>query len=334
MSEISYFQQYSQKENHITNNTLLMFRHLYRHSVLRFEGFLKEIIGNDYIDIGLIFEQQIRAESSVPDGMITQQPLNIYIEAKADGVLYPEQIKRHIDSIKKHKVKSDTAIIIGLCRDALSDSDLLKFEGLCIDKAITFVYITYNELVLSLDKLCPDYETDLQEIIDDYTLFLKNQGMLPNPFNMVVFPCGTSKAENVKFSMYYEGHSRPSKAHASFVGIYNNKKITHFGRLRATAICYLEGDKLIVKPEHNTFTNADKDTVRAVIENTPYYDLKDNAERYYMIDDLQQVDIIKSSSGGIRGHRYFDLQSFTDEKLEADMTTSEIAMNVMGQTFE
>ncbi len=41
MSEIHYFQRYSQKENVITNNTLLLFSRLYNHSPQKFNLFLK-----------------------------------------------------------------------------------------------------------------------------------------------------------------------------------------------------------------------------------------------------------------------------------------------------
>ena len=47
MAELSYFQKYTQRENHITNNTLLMMRHLYQHGVARFEQFLTNLIGED-----------------------------------------------------------------------------------------------------------------------------------------------------------------------------------------------------------------------------------------------------------------------------------------------
>ena len=85
MSEISYFQKYTQQENHITNNTLLMFRHLYRHNPLGFERFLNNMIDDEKLEIGLVFQQQVRAKKSVPDGIISQEPFNIYIEAKVGG---------------------------------------------------------------------------------------------------------------------------------------------------------------------------------------------------------------------------------------------------------
>jgi hypothetical protein len=39
--------------------------------------------------------------------------------------------------------------------------------------------------VESLNDICPEYESDLKEIIIDYESFIRSQGMLPNPFEIV-----------------------------------------------------------------------------------------------------------------------------------------------------
>ena len=125
---------------------MLMFQHIYRHGQLRFEQFLQEIMSDSRVDIGLSFNQQVKGKSSIPDGHISQKSLNIYIEAKADGTLYLEQIKRHVKSIKESNIPNNSAILIGLSKNQSDESTLKKFRDAC-DANIRYVNITYFELV-------------------------------------------------------------------------------------------------------------------------------------------------------------------------------------------
>lgn len=64
MNSISYFQRFSGKENHVTNNTLLMLRHVYQASPAKLENVLNELL-DEPLTIGLLFEQQIVGSHSV-----------------------------------------------------------------------------------------------------------------------------------------------------------------------------------------------------------------------------------------------------------------------------
>lgn len=333
MAEISYFQKYSQKENHITNNTMLMFRHVYRHAPLRFEKLLKEVISDASIDLGMVFSQQIRAHNSVPDALITQKPLSIYIEAKADGDLYPEQIQRHVDSVLQEKLPKGSSIIIGLTKKRPNQLVVKSFEDICNDKGINFAIITYSELLEILRKLFAEHEADLLEIVDDYETFLRSDGMLPNPLEMVVFPCGTSWDENIKYKIYYEQSSKPSKAHVPYIGIYNNKRITHVGNIVGTCICQSDGENLSFEKESGTVTQSNIEKINNMIEETDYYDLSKGFERYYIIGDLHEINIEKSSSGGIRGHRYFDLQKLAKDSIKPNDSLDQIVSKVKNGSF-
>jgi hypothetical protein len=333
MAEISYFQKYSQKENHITNNTMLMFRHLYRHAPLRFEQMLKDIISDATIDIGLLFSQQVKAENSIPDALITQKPISIFIEAKADGELYPEQIQRHAQSVVKAQLPKGSAIIIGLTKNRPDNTLEKSFGDICNDKGIHFAVITYHELLEVLHQLCATHETDLQEIIYDYESFLRSDGMLPNPYEMVVFPCGTSWDENIKYQIYYEQSSKSSKAHVPYIGIYKNKTITHIGRILGTCISRCSGHDIKFEHENGQITQADEAKIKTVINATDYYDLRQSSERYYLIDELYEVNLHKQSSGGIRGHRYFDLKSFSDEQITPNDKVKHIADKIRDASF-
>ncbi|ROI14818.1 hypothetical protein [Epilithonimonas hominis] len=72
MSKIHCFQRYHQKENVVTNNTMLLFSRLYHHSPKKFEVFLQAIVDSSIeLKIGVGFAHQEKSSKSVPDGIIS-----------------------------------------------------------------------------------------------------------------------------------------------------------------------------------------------------------------------------------------------------------------------
>lgn len=61
MSNLHYFHRYSQKENVVTNNTLLLLSRLYAHNALYFEAFLADLLGADAPGVGRDPRNMIRA---------------------------------------------------------------------------------------------------------------------------------------------------------------------------------------------------------------------------------------------------------------------------------
>ncbi len=335
MAEVSYFQKYSQKENHITNNTLLMFRHLYRLSPLKFEAFLHGVFGDDKVKIGVIFQQQTKGSSSIPDAVISQKSINIFIEAKAEGSLYLEQIERHIKTVSDKDLSKGTGILLGLTKEKLSEKDKELFSDTCEEKGIQFIASTYLEVISILRSLSSEYELELVEIINDYEEFLRNSDMLPNPFNMVIFPCGTSWKENIEYGVYYEGANK-LKANASYIGIYTNKKITHLGKIKGTVCCKVENGDLVVdggNAETGSISEEEYNKILCMINNTNYYALGEDFERYYIIEKLYETNIRKTSSGGVMGRRYLDLRDFSSTKLSEDHSMEEIVNFVSNASF-
>ncbi len=334
MPDISYFQKYSQKENHITNNTMLMLRHVYRHSPIMFGKLVEQLIEDSKIEIGLTFSQQLRSEGSTPDALISQKPVNIYIEAKSDGELYLDQIKRHAKSIKNNNNGSFTSVIVGLSKKSVSKKNLVEFQKACEEHGASFTAVTYRDIVESLNDICPEYESDLKEIIIDYESFIRSQGMLPNPFEIVVFPCGTSSKENIEFSLYYEPPSRPLKTHVKYIGLYKNKKISHMGEIKACVVCKNENGVLVCnKDEFGQSSANDKLLIQQAIKETSYYDLGADFHRYYLIENLQEVNIEKKTAGGIRGHRYLDLNMLSGGILDETDSVEIIASKLQGKQF-
>lgn len=336
MSAISYFQRFSQKENHVTNNTLLVLRHLYRASPNKISLLLNALFEEE-VPIGLEFRQQVKSSHSVPDALIRQQPFSLFVEAKHGGALNSDQIKRHVKSIAGLGLPTGSAILIGLTKEHPSAELLATLKAEAEKEAIRFFSVSYVDLVSELRKLCADYEQDLLEIIEDYESFLTSEGLLANPYGrMVVFPCGTSWAENIRFGAYYEPPDRPAKWNCRFLGIYHQKAVSHIGQIEAAAVCLIQDGKLVVqKEEFGKLTGAHRSRIQEMIETTTYYDLAIEPHRYYVVDHFTETHFNKASPSGMRGHRYFNLADyFGDTPLTPAMTADAVAQHLDHQTFE
>ncbi len=72
MADIHYFPRYSQKENMVTNNTLLLFNRLYQHHTHRFKQFINLILEDSdlELDTTVKFSQQVKGTGSIPDAVV------------------------------------------------------------------------------------------------------------------------------------------------------------------------------------------------------------------------------------------------------------------------
>ena len=90
MTGISYFPRYTQKENFITNNTLLLMHRLYDDNRRRFQRFLGLLLEENadapISEIGLGISQQVGTRHSVLDGFLHQAAVRIAVETKRSGV--------------------------------------------------------------------------------------------------------------------------------------------------------------------------------------------------------------------------------------------------------
>ena len=333
MTAISYFQRFSQKENHVTNNTLLVIRHFYRSSPQKLNLLLNALLEEE-VSVGLEFQQQIRGTHSVPDALITQQPLSIFFEAKLGGLLDDDQILRHAESIKSRNVPNGSAILIGLTSKPLSSTTENSLKEKVEKFGIRFFAITYTNLVIELRKLCAEHEQDLIEIIEDYRSFLAASNLLSKPNNwMVAFPCGITLPENIRFGVYFEPASRASKGDYPFLGIYRNKKISHIGRIISGAILQFPSD--IPTETFGQWENENLEPIRHIIAAATYYTLTERQHRYYIVDKFIETNFIKSSPGGMQAQRYFDLSQYTDGvTYNSETSTQVVAKALQGKSFE
>ncbi|WP_313613150.1 hypothetical protein [Agrobacterium sp.] len=336
MSRVSYFQRFSQRENHATNNTLLLLRYFYEESPRKLQQVLNTWLDEAPVEIGLTFEQQIRMSDSVPDGFIKQAPLQIYFESKHGGGLWEDQIERHMNSITNDIGGAATRLLIGLTREPSPEALNAKLIAKAADKKIIYRGLTYSRIINDLRQTCERHDESLHRILDDYQDFLANEGLLDNrDHRMVVFLCGMSLTENLKFGLYYEPPSRSCRSSAGFLGIYKNKKVHAIGRLQTIAVfSFNNGQVDVVENEFGTTSQEQIDRVREVVKETSYYALGQDDLRVYFVEKFVPTLITKTSPGGMMGTRYLNLDELSPKLLSpSTQTTDEIAARLHGTNF-
>ncbi len=332
MSGISYFQRYSQKENHATNNTLYLFKHIYQRSLKRFSDMLESLSEDDSFDVGIHFDQQVKGSSSVPDGLISQKPFYIYLESKLGSELDHLQIKAHLETITSRHIpkEGDNVYLLGLTIYPLSKGNIDELKKIASQKNIKFFATTYSAIVETAYNLVQNFETDLLEIIDDYNDFLLTEELKPVDDNLLLTVlAGQSLEENLKYNFYYEPAHRPAKWHAKFLGLYADKRVSYVGEIKCVLRCISDqsGEVNIIDDEEEWGSVSD-DELRKIQtlmhdENSVYFpSQRDKPHRYYFVEHFYDTNFTKNSKGGMMGHRYFDLKEYGTEP---NLDTSKIA---------
>lgn len=336
MSKISHFQRYAGRENHVTNNTLLVLRHVYQASPAKLEKVLADLL-EEPPGIGLTFEQQVAGEHSVPDAVIQQAPLHIYVETKLGSGLWHDQIGRHVASIAAaHPEKAARKILIGLTRGRLADDEVRALRDGAKTAGVTFRAVTFSDLVDALKRVGPEYEPGLRAIVDDYRDFVAGEELLDDERWLAAFPCGTSYDENQRYGLYYEPPSRPSKHMLRFIGIYRQKTVSLLGELATVAVCaYDSGTVKVEKVERGTLTDEQRRRIEQVCEATSYYDLKAETLRFYICDRMYPTALRKRGPGGILQVRYLNLVPWLGSVHAADtLAAGEVAARLRDQVFD
>ena len=339
MSKIDYFQRYHQKENVVTNNTMLLFSRLYHHSPKKFEMFLQSIVDSSIeLKIGVRFAQQEKSSKSVPDGIITQHSFKIAIETKLGNDFGTAQLLNHLECFKDEEVK----ILIALSSRPFETSNLenlkerVKNYNISNQTKIAFVALTFNDVIKAFKEQVNDYDLELLDIIEDFNLFCDNTGLLPkdNP-RLLIVPCGDSIRDNFKFRMYYDPVTR-KHTRATHLGVYNAKKVQGIAKI-ANIIEASYDDELdalnIISSENDVTLDQQQriiDIIKASVQ-TLGWSIK-NGHKFFCLDDLEKTSFRKNSKGGIMGKRYMYIDEITG--LNKDNTTKEFAESLNSLTWD
>lgn len=313
MGNVHYFQRYSQKENVVTNNTLLLFSRLYAFSPIRFESFLKEILEDAPIEVGVSFEQQIKNKSSVPDASFSQTSFEVIIETKLYQNYSETQLHNHLYTFENEK----NNVLLHLSPSLPPSSfitkvkdDVNEFEKSNSIK-MKFICTTFEKIVSTFESVISEYDFEMKEIIDDYKEFCTHSKLLPRDnYLMRALTCGWTLDENFEYNLYYDPIARGYQ-NLKFIGIYSDKTIKGIGEIENIISASVENGEFRILEKMNKVTEDQKTRIIGVIKkakgNNNWDISKDH--KFFLVKKFYKTDYKKTTLYPIQRSKYFDLSN-------------------------
>lgn len=336
MSEIHYFPRYSQAENVVTNNTLLLLLRLYQYNRFKFEKFMEALCAEQDIEIGsswLKFLQQKGTGKSVLDGFIAQDSIKIAVETKLTDAFDLLQLQNHLAvfGTERHKL----LVLLSPSAGAVSASQLASIRACAMPRNIQVMHTSFEEVVKRARNCLSEHDEEMLALVDDYESFCSDTGLLPrDEYTLFAPPCGWSSEENIEFRLYYCPTTR-SLRKACYLGVYANKTVKAIGRIGNVVACDvdLSADKVTVNEATRDLTKEEEQRILGACRKGQQrdWDLR-RGHKFFVCDELVETDFRKTSPGGIMGHRYFDLEKILASKIPKSI--DELASLLRGRTWE
>ncbi len=335
MTEIHYFPRYSQPENVVTNNTLLLLLRLYQYNRFKFEKFMEAVCAEQDVQLasfGLQFHQQKGTRQSVLDGFIAQDSIKIAVETKLDSFDLV-QLENHLAvfGTEQHKL----LLLLSPSREAISDSQLASIRAHATPRNIPVLHASFEDIVEKARRCLSEHDEEMRALVDDYESFCSQMGLLPrDKYTLFVPPCSQSFEENVEYALYYCPETW-SRRKAEYLGIYANKAVRAIGRIARVVACEVDLDagKVVVHEAIGDLTKGEEQRILQASRKAQKHDWDLSVgTKFYLCDEMVETDFRKTSPGGIMGHRYFDLEKVLAGKIPKSM--SELASLLRQRTWE
>ena len=323
MTSVHYFPRYSQPENFVTNNSLLLLSRLYEFNRFKFGKLLSMLCSDNDVeppDIGLQFSQQIGTSASVVDGYISQRSFYLAVETKLGVTFGLNQLKRHLSIFREGR---DQQYLLLLSR---SDSPLSVAQRTLLDEAlpkgVEILQTSFETLIRYAKDCLSEFDQEMIALVFDFEAFCSSSNLLStDQHTMFVPPCGRSYKENIKYKLYYCPASW-SRRKAKYLGIYAKKAVRAIGEITKIVTCNVNlEDKTLevleIEGEGDPLTTEERSRILGAAQEASAshgWDLSTNA-KFFLCDNMELSKFRKQSSGGIMGHRYFDLRSVLSSPL-------------------
>ena len=334
MSSISYFQRYSQRENHLTNNILLMLRHLYRDSPTNFANTITKLTDKK-CNVGIEFQQQVAQRNRFCyDGSMIQHPIDITIETKRLPKLNRQQIEDYVKEISyvrgpTYAQLDGVAILVGLTTREIDQTEYDYLSRFAKERNVHFAALSFQRLLDILKEACVDNTSNLAEIYHDFEEYLLEEGVLEKDI-MKAFPCGGTLEFNKRHRMYTVGADTTRYINARFVGFYHDKCISHIGEVmkivegtyrsqtRNFEVCE------ILSPGGDALDSDEINRIRSM--NDDHKELADHCFRYFLLGDVFSTTFRKETPYALQRVKNFVLSDWVDDYQNGESTVKDVAL--------
>lgn len=326
---VSLFSGYSQKENRVTNYALLVLKMLYEENPKYLGEVLAALLGEDVSDhVGVSFHQQVRRVESVPDGLIVQRPLTVYIETKNYDWFRDEQLENHLTALDRECVGLKVLLAMGNLESSATDQFAAvrsicekKYKGSILFRAVTFEDLLGAVAVQGLPK-------NLADAISDFKNFLNEEDLLPSwRERLDVVNCAGIPEDVTRGGVYMCPATGGAYSHdrCRFFGMYRNKRVELIAEIEAVVDVDLEAEatllwKNVDKPKPECLAQARR-TVQKLRPD-------EGVVRVFLLGELFATNFRKDSPGGMQASkRYFNIAAVQAK------TASELARLLNGHQW-
>lgn len=322
MAILNQFQHYTQKENTITNNVMLMFSNLFEINPRYYEDLINNLLdsSNQYEAVPEFLQQKNNRGNGIIDGYIEIKPSKIIIETKVHGTEGIDKLVKYTDSFDK----KENSILLHLSTEKYSGQDISKIKAQIKEKEnevgpVFFQSISFRDISESLEELAKEYsyEESLNRLSSHFTDYCSNSDLMPSKHILRAMACGGSFELNKKHAFYFDLAHRGSRPF-NYLGIYKEKEVHYIGSVEKMIVADWgpntglnideeKSDKGISPEQKERLTKAIKDSHEAgwgVAE----------GHKFFLLKDFTKTAFKKQSSGGIFRVKYFDLEDLLIEK--------------------
>lgn len=333
MSEIHYFQRYSQPENVVTNNTLLLLQRLYQYRPRLLQDTLAGLFDDDRspINVGVSVAQQQRVgERGIPDGALLQESFRLLLETKLDKGFNAAQLERHLASFRDEKGK----VLLLLSPESLSDREVESLVRTAAqEKGILVLSRTFEDLITSVRTALDERDYDMSDMLADYEKFCGHEGILPEAqYCMRAITAGGTIEQNRRYRLYYDLSSRGYSDHA-YLGLYQGKAVRSIGLISNIICADLVNDKLNVLSEDfgKPATAEELERIRHVMieaATDPGWDIT-TGHRFFLVGEFRETNFRKSTPRPIMRTKFFDLRRYMPEEHRKQLPTVEVIARLL-----
>lgn len=312
---ISLFSGYSNAKNRTTNYCLLALKLLYENN----PKFLAEVLGTLLGEeaggsIGVVFRQQERGASSVPDGLLTQAPLSIGIETKNSDWFQVSQLEAHLSQLKE---KPGIRVLVALSASDEGPAWAHETRTKCEQVGVQLAIVSFEDLILAMKQL--QLQKNSADVVRDLEAYLSEEDLLPKwRRRLDVTNCAQHFANLYEGGVYICPASGAPYSHqrSQYFGMYRKKRIEKVAMIRAV-VDINSPDEALVRWKNTQ--EQDHDLLAEAQSKRNQYRPDEMPARVFLLGPLCDTDCRKESPGGMmQSKRYFDiggLGSHTAEEL-------------------
>ena len=339
MSEIHYFPRYSQPENVVTNNTLLLLLRLNEYNHFKFEKFMEGLCGEQEVQLagslGLQFQQQKRTGKSVVDGFIAQDSIKIGVETKLTEAFDSAQLENHLALFGTEQNK--LLILLSPSLGEASIQQLASVRASALTRNIQVIHTSFEDIVDKCRDCLSEHDEEMLALVNDYESFCSGMDLLPrDKYTIFAPPARLSFDANIRFRLYYCPVERSVRPHARYLGIYANRSVRAIGPILKIVACNINVDAgTVTLTEGPSLAQGEE---QRILEACREARIRDwdlcTGYKFFLCDVLEETDFRKRSAGGIMGQRYIDLKAVLGRKTPIPTSMGELAALLRQHTWE